>query len=126
MNVRTRSPLEPVFLSLAVAGFLIPGVPTVAEALATGNLLFWTQPARTFAELFVNRTTTAFGLDLFVSGIVAAVWMTVEAARTGVPGVWKFYVLLALFGLAGPLPLFLWARERRLTAATPARGRAAV
>jgi hypothetical protein len=44
--------------------------------------------------------------------------MGAEARRVGVGGVWRFYLLLALFGLGGTLPLFLLVRERRLAAAT--------
>ena len=112
--------LEAVYLALAVIGFLLPGVPMIAESVETGNVLFWTQPARTIAELFINRTSTAFALDLIATVITAIVWMTVEARRIALRGVWRFYLLLALFGLGGTLPLFLWARERRLSAMTAA------
>jgi hypothetical protein len=110
-----RFPLATVYLGLAAVGFLLPGVPMVAESVQTGNLLFWTQPARTVAELFANRTSTAFALDLVAVVTTAAVWMAVEARRVGVRGLWRYYVLMALFGLGGTLPLFLWARERRLS-----------
>ena len=114
MSNPRRSGLEVVYLLLAVLGFLLPGIPMLHESFATGNVLFWTQPARTIAELFATRTSTAFALDLFASVIVAAVWMAVEARRLNLRGVWRFYVLLALFGLGGTLPLFLWSRERHL------------
>ncbi|MFL5579896.1 MAG: DUF2834 domain-containing protein [Gemmatimonadaceae bacterium] len=116
MTAPRRPALEAVYLALAAVGFLLPGVPMIAESVATGNLLFWTQPARTVAELFANRTSTAFALDLAAAVTTAAVWMTVEARRVGMRGLWRFYVPLALFGLGGTLPLFLWARERRLSA----------
>jgi hypothetical protein len=118
MSTSHRAGLQAVYLALAVVGFLAPGVPMVAESVATGNVLFWTQPARTMAELFVNRTSTAFALDLFGAVVAAAVLMGVEARRAGIGGVWRFYLLLALFGLGGTLPLFLWVRERKLAAAT--------
>jgi hypothetical protein len=109
-----RPALEALYLALAAAGFLLPGVPMLRESIDTGNLLFWTQPARTTAELFANRTSTAFALDLVAAVIVAAVFMAVEAKRVGMRAWGWFYLLLALFGLGGTLPLFLWARERRL------------
>lgn len=120
MSGTRHTGLRAAYLVLAVVGFLAPGVPMVAESVATGNVLFWTQPARTLTELFVNRTSTAFALDLFGTVVAAAVWMGVEARRVGVGGVWRFYLLLALFGLGGTLPLFLWVRERKLAAATAA------
>lgn len=109
-----RSRLELLYLALTVLGFVLPGVPMVAESIETGNILFWTQPSRTTAELFANRTSTAFALDLFAVVLVAAIWMAVEAKRIGIGGVWRFYILLALFGLGGTLPLFLFVRERKL------------
>lgn len=88
----------------------------LSESIETGNILFWTQPDRTTAELLANRTSTAFALDLFAVVLVAAIWMTVESRRLSMRGVWMYYVLLALFGLGGTLPLFLWRRERALAA----------
>ena len=114
-----RPGLETLYLVLAVVGFLLPGVPMVIESVESGNILFWTDPARTTAELFANRTSTAFALDLVAVVLVAAIWMAVEARRVGIGAIWRFYVLLALFGLGGTLPLFLWARERRLTTDHP-------
>jgi uncharacterized protein DUF2834 len=113
LATRSRT-LEIAYLALAVIGFLLPGVPMIQESVDTGNLLFWTQPARTMAELYANRTSTAFAFDLFATVITAVVFMAAEARRIAMRGMWKFYVLVALFGLGGTLPLFLWARERRL------------
>jgi hypothetical protein len=106
--------MQRVYLALAVVGYLAAGVPMVMESARSGNLLFWTDPARTTAELFANLTSTAFALDLLVVVLVALVWMTREARRIGVGRVWAFWTLTLLFGLGGTLPLFLYARERRL------------
>jgi hypothetical protein len=108
--------LERVYLGLAIVGFLVPNTVTLIESVQTGNILFWTDPARTTSELFVNRTSTAFALDLLAAAVVALVWMTQEAGRVGIRKVWRFWVLTLLFGLGGTLPLFLYFRERRLAA----------
>ena len=113
---RPNPALQALYLALAAVGYLLPGVPMVRESIESGNLLFWTQPARTTPELFANRTSTAFALDLAAAVLVAAIWMAVEARRVGMRRWGWFYVPLALFGLGGTLPLFLWARERRLAA----------
>lgn len=119
MNDRpARSAMAPLYLALAVAGYLLPGVPMLRESVETGNWLFWTDPARTTAQLFANRTSTAFALDLTAVVVVALIWMTVEARRVGLPQVWRYWLLTALFGLGGTLPLFLWSRERRLAGAS--------
>ena len=103
-----------VYLGLAVVGYLAAGVPMLLESARSGNILFWTDPARTTAELFANLTSTAFALDLAVVVVVAFVWMAREARRLGMRRVWVYWVLALLFGLGGTLPLFLHARERRL------------
>jgi hypothetical protein len=108
--------MERVYLGLAIVGFLVPNTVTLIESVQTGNILFWADPARTTAELFANRTSTAFALDLLATAVVALIWMTREAARVGIERVWRFWVLTLLFGLGGILPLFLYLRERRLAA----------
>lgn len=106
--------MERVYLGLAIVGFLIPNTLALIESVQTGNILFWTDPARTTSELFSNRTSSAFALDLFGAAIVALIWMTQEAHRVGIGRVWRFWALTLLFGVAGTLPLFLYLRERRL------------
>ena len=113
--------MQGVYLTLAGLGYLAPGVPMVVESARTGNVLFWTDPQRTIVELFANRTSTAFALDLAVAVVVALVWITREARRLGLRRVWGFWVLTLLFGLGGTLPLFLYLCERRLEAQGGAR-----
>ena len=108
-----RSTMAPLYLVLAVVGYLLPGVPMLRESVETGNWLFWADPARTTSQLFANRTSTAFALDLTAVVVVALIWMTSEARRVGISRVWRFWLLTALFGLGGTLPLFLWSRARR-------------
>jgi hypothetical protein len=108
-----------VYLGLAVIGFVVPNTLTLIESVQTGNILFWTDPARTTSQLFANRTSAAFGLDLFATALAALVWMTNEARRVGIAKVWRFWVLALLFGLGGVLPLFFYVRERRLDLRAP-------
>jgi hypothetical protein len=106
--------MQGLYLMLAGLGYLAPGVPMLIESARSGNLLFWTDPQRTTAELFANLTSTAFALDLAVVVVVALIWMTREARRLGIGRAWVFWLLTLLFGLGGTLPLFLFVRERRL------------
>jgi hypothetical protein len=122
MPPTTRS-MARLYLVLAVVGYLAPGIPTVMESVETGNILFWTDPVRTTTQLFANRTSTAFGLDLFASAFVACIWMVHESARLGVRHAWRFVVLTLLFGLGGTLPLFLWIRENALGTGRSVEGR---
>jgi hypothetical protein len=41
------------------------------------------------------------------------------ALACGIGRIWAFWVLTFAFGLGGTLPLFLYARERRLEASSP-------
>jgi hypothetical protein len=106
--------MEYLYFALAVVGYILPGVPMVMESIETGNIGFWTQPGRTVSELFVNRTSTAFALDLLGTVVVALIWMTHEAKRVGMRSVWAYWLLTSTLGLAGTLPLFLALRERAL------------
>jgi hypothetical protein len=108
--------MKRVYLGLAIVGFLVPNTVTLIESVRTGNILFWVYPSRTISELFVNRTSAAFALDLLAAAVVALVWMTHEARRVGIGKVWRFWVLTLVFGLGGTLPLFLYFRERRRAA----------
>jgi len=116
MNSTTTVEMRTIYLGLAIGGYLLSGVPMLMESIQTGNLLFWTDPARTAAELFANRTSTAFALDLVWVVVVSFIWMAHEAGRIGMRHVWRFWVAALLFGLAGTLPLFLYVREGRLAA----------
>ena len=109
-----RSLISYTYLGLAVVGYVVTAVPMLLESARSGNILFWADPRRTLAELFVNLTTTAFALDLLAVVVVALIWMTREARRVGMPRVWPFWLLTMLFGLGGTLPLFLYFREQRL------------
>ena len=108
--------LARLYLILAVLGFVVPNTVTLIESVQTGNILFWADPARTMSELFVNRTSTAFALDLLATAIAVLIWMTAEASRLSMTRVWIFWLLTLLFGLGGTLPLFFYIRERRLAA----------
>jgi hypothetical protein len=63
--------MQILYLLLAGLGYLAAGVPMVVESARSGNLLFWTDPQRTSAELFANLTSTAFALDLAIAVVVA-------------------------------------------------------
>jgi hypothetical protein len=108
--------LDRVYLGLGIVVFLVPNTVTLIESVQTGNILFWADPARTTSELFANRASAAFALDLFATAVAALIWMTHEAGRVGIRRVWRFWVLTLLFGLGGTLPLFFYFRERRLAA----------
>jgi hypothetical protein len=109
-----------IYLALAVLGYAIAVPPMIIESIRSGNILFWTKPQLTIAELFANLTSTSFALDAMAVAVVMLVFITLEARRIGIGRVWVYWVLTLLFGVAGTLPLFLAARERKLVGSVSA------
>jgi len=50
-----------------------------------------------------------------MAALALVVWIVYESRRSGTRGAWWFVVLILLFGVGGPLPLYLWFRERAAT-----------
>ena len=106
-----------VYLVLAVAGFVAPSTIMLPYSVETGNWLYWLDPEATMVGMFANDVASAFVLDLLCAVIVFFVWTWHEARRLGMKHVWVYWVLTMLFGVAGPLPLFLYVREQRVRGA---------
>ena len=64
-----------------------------------------------FQELFTNRISAFFGMDVLVSAIVLIVFMRVENRRVAIPGRWLPVLATLLVGVSLGLPLFLYLRE---------------
>jgi Terpene cyclase DEP1 len=71
-------------------------------------------PALFFQELFVNRISSFFGIDVIVSALALLVFIPVESFRLGIRRWW--FPLLATFvvGVSLGLPMFLYMRELKL------------
>jgi hypothetical protein len=65
-------------------------------------------------ELFANRISAFFGMDVLVSALVLIVFMRVESARLNIPRRWLPVLGLLTVGVSFGLPLFLYLRESRL------------
>jgi hypothetical protein len=109
------------YLFLCVLGTVIPYsqfVPWVMEnGLHVGLLV---------RQLFANRISGFFGLDVLVSSAVLLVFMRVEGRLARVRFLWMPIIGLCVVGVSLALPLFLYLRERALeeNEATPQRGAA--
>lgn len=106
--------MRSLYALLAVAGFIVPNVLAFQESVETGNILLWLDPAATLGGMFGNRIAAAFVTDLLCVVLVALVWIVIESKRLNMKNSWVYIVLTLLFGLAGPLPLFLYQREKAL------------
>ena len=95
-----------VYLILCILGAAIPYsqfVPWVMEnGLHLGLLV---------RQLFVNRISGFFGLDVLVSSVVLLVFMRLEGKVARVRFRWMPIVGLCAVGVSLALPLFLYLRE---------------
>lgn len=96
-----------VYLLLCVVGAVIPYsqfIPWVMEnGLRLGLLV---------RQLFVNRISGFFGLDVLVSSVVLLIFMGVEGRTLRMRLRWMPIVGLCAVGVSLALPLFLYLRER--------------
>jgi Terpene cyclase DEP1 len=101
--------LKTIYLGLCVVGFVLPYwqfVPWVAANGLDVTLLV--------RQLFANRISSFFGLDVLVSSVVLVVFMNAESARLkfstrGLP-----LIALLTVGVSLSSPLYLYMRELKL------------
>lgn len=108
--------MKAIYALLAIIGFITPNILVAIESFETGNILLWLNPMATVNGMFANRIAAAFVLDLLCVVLATLAWMYAESKRLGMKSYWMYVVLTLLFGLAGPLPLFLYKREAYLRA----------
>jgi hypothetical protein len=97
------------YLLLCVLGAVVPYsqfVPWVMENGLNLGLLV--------RQLFANRISAFFGLDVLVSSAVLLVFMRVEGRLVRMRLRWLPIVALCTAGVSLALPLFLYLRERAL------------
>lgn len=115
--------MRKLYLLLAFVGFAIP-LYLLPEALRNGNFLLVANPAETLRLIFANYASAAFAADLLWVFGVFCIWVVAESRRCDLEHSWVFVALAFLFGVSGPLPLFLYYRERTLAPARVDNGRA--
>lgn len=106
--------MKNLYLFLAIVGFIAPNILVFYESVETGNILLWLEPQATMNGMFGNRIAAAFVTDLLFVVLAGLIWIIIESKRLGMKNSWVYVVLTLLFGLAGPLPLFLYQREKLL------------
>jgi hypothetical protein len=70
-------------------------------------------------ELFANRISAFFGMDVLVSALVLIAFMRVESARQNIRRRWFPVPALLTVGVSLASPLFLYLRESRLEEVKP-------
>ena len=65
-------------------------------------------------QLFSNRISGFFGLDVIVSSVVLWIFVLTEGRRQQMKHLWIYLVCNLAVGVSLGLPLFLYMRERRI------------
>ena len=98
-----------IYLFLCVVGLALPYCQFVPWVVIHGlNLRLFMN------ELFANRISAFFGMDVFVSAVVLIFFMRIENSRSLIKHWWVAVMATALVGVSLGLPLFLYLRERSL------------
>jgi hypothetical protein len=64
-------------------------------------------------QLFANRISAFFGLDVIVSAVVLLIFVWVDGRRLGMGRLWLPLLAVLTVGVSLALPLFLYLREAR-------------
>lgn len=101
--------MRKLYLVAAVLGTLLPYyyfLPFVIEHGLDLDLFF--------SQLFQNRISAFFGMDVIVSSLVLWLLVFSEGRRLGMKNLWIYVVCNLLVGVSLGLPLFLYFREEKL------------
>ena len=105
--------MKAVYLTLCVLGVVLPYWQFVPWLAANGlNMPLF------FQQLFANRISAFFGMDVFVSAVALLVFVRSERARLSGVERWLPLIAVLTVGVSLGLPLFLYLRERKLQPAT--------
>lgn len=94
-----------VYLALFIIGTIVPYIAFIPWVIDHGLDI-----SRLVEELFANRISAFFGLDVIVSTVVFWVFINWEGKRLRVP-LWPPIIASLTIGVSSGLPLFLFLRE---------------
>ena len=115
---RRPTPLAVAYLVLALAGLVLTWTANI-EVITTGRDFL--------ADLSAGGpAVSSLSWDLLIAAVASVTFIIAEGRRLRMRRVWVYVVLVPLVAFAVALPLFLAAREMRITAptddlATPSR-----
>lgn len=102
--------LRHLYLMFAVIGLLLPYsqlIPWIAEYHALNMSIF-------LRDLFANRVSAFFAMDVVVSAVVLIAFIQTEGKRLSMPLLRLPIVGTLLVGVSLGLPLFLYLRQLEL------------
>ena len=95
-----------LYLALCFLGVTLPYWQFVPWLAQNGlNMRLFIQ------QLFANRISAFFGMDVIVSAVTLLVFVRMERSRLTIPGRWLPLVAVLAVGVSLALPLFLYLRE---------------
>jgi hypothetical protein len=98
-----------IYLLLCFIGVILPYWQFVPWVAQNGlNMRLFVQ------QLFANRVSAFFGMDVFVSAIALLLFVRIENSRLSVRGRWLPLLAVLTVGVSLGLPLFLYLREATL------------
>lgn len=100
-----------LYLIAAVLGAILPLSQLVPFLAAHGLNL-----SLLFKQLFENPVSAFFGMDVIVSSLVLWLFVFTEGRRRRMKNLWVYVLCNLAVGVSLALPLFLFFRERRLSA----------
>lgn len=104
--------MKTIYALLCLLGALLPLAQFAPWVMAHGLHM------RLFvSELFVNRISAFFAMDVIVSAVVLIVFVRVEGRRLRMRLCWLPVAATLLVGVSLGLPLFLYLRENALAGA---------
>jgi hypothetical protein len=105
--------LQGTYLILCILGIALPYSQFIPFLLEHG-LSF----EQFFEQLFTNRISAFFGMDVVVSSLVLWTFVWVEGSRLKMKNLWVYIASNLLVGVSLALPLFLLMRQRKLEETT--------
>ena len=107
---RRPTPLAVAYLVLALAGLVLTWTANI-EVITTGRDFL--------ADLSAGGpAVSSLSWDLLIAAVASVTFIIAEGRRLRMRRVWVYVVLVPLVAFAVALPLFLAAREMRITAPT--------
>lgn len=107
--------MKRLYLALCIAGTVLPYSQFIPFLRENGlDLTLFVQ------QLFANRVSSFFALDVIVSSLVLWAFVLWDGRRLGVKHLWAPLVANLAVGVSLGLPLFLYMREARLLRAPDA------
>lgn len=105
--------LQGTYLILCILGIALPYSQFLPFLLENGLDL-----ERFFEQLFINRISAFFAMDVVVSSLALWTFVWVEGSRLKMKNLWIYIASNLLVGVSLALPLFLLLRQRKLEETT--------